>query len=77
MKVKAFGFDPEASRDMGVLFLPEVSKTLTNGSCPGRHNGVVVNGGGYWTIDGSIRNHKERNNSEDNHGRNNVHDNRK
>lgn len=36
-----YGFDPGASRDVGVLFLPETSKTLSNGSCPGHHNGVV------------------------------------
>ena len=48
MKVKAFGFDQGASRDVGVLFLPETSKTLSNGSCPGHHNGVVqaLRGGG-------------------------------
>ena len=37
----AYGFDPGATRDVGVLFLPEASKTLSNGSCPGHHNGVV------------------------------------
>jgi len=38
----AYGFDPEAGRDVGVAFLNETSKTLTNGTCPGYHNGVVV-----------------------------------
>lgn len=38
----AFGFDPEATRDVGVLWLQEMSKTLTNGTCPGHHNGVVT-----------------------------------
>ena len=38
----AYGIDPGASRDVGDLFIEEQSKTLTNGSCPGHHNGVVV-----------------------------------
>ena len=38
----AYGFDQGATRDVGVLWLEEQSKTLTNGSCPGHHNGVVV-----------------------------------
>lgn len=64
MKVKAFGFDQGATRDVGVLFLPEVSKTLANGSCPGHHNGVVQALKGFWTIDGSIReNETDRNDS--------------
>ena len=37
----AYGFDPGASRDVGDLFIEEVSKTLANGTCPGHHNGVV------------------------------------
>lgn len=37
-----YGIDPSASRDVGVLFIEDKSKTLTNGSCPGCHNGVVV-----------------------------------
>lgn len=41
-KVKAFGFDQGASRDVGDLFLPEVAKTLSNGTCPGHHNGVCI-----------------------------------
>lgn len=36
-----YGFDPGASRDVGELFLEEQSKTLSNGSCPGHHNGIV------------------------------------
>ena len=55
-KVKAFGFDQGATRDVGVLFLPEVSKTLANGSCPGHHNGVVVNEQDHWTIDEKMGN---------------------
>lgn len=31
-----------ATRDVGILFLEECSKTLTNGSCPGHHNHVVI-----------------------------------
>jgi len=41
-KTVCFGFDPGASRDVGVLFLKEVSKTISNGTCPGHHNGVVL-----------------------------------
>ncbi len=40
----AYGFDPGATRDVGDLFIEEISKTLTNGTCPGHHNGVVT----YW-----------------------------
>ena len=38
----AYGFDQGATRDVGVIFLEEKSKTLANGSCPGHHNGVVI-----------------------------------
>ena len=38
----AYGFDQGATRDVGKLFLEEQSKTLTNGSCPGHHNGVCI-----------------------------------
>ena len=38
----AYGFDQGATRDVGKLWLEEQSKTLTNGTCPGHHNGVVV-----------------------------------
>ena len=38
----AYSFDPGASRDVGVLFIEECGKTLTNGTCPGHHDGVVV-----------------------------------
>jgi DNA (cytosine-5)-methyltransferase 1 len=38
----AYGIDQGATRDVGKLFLEEQSKTLTNGTCPGHHNGVVV-----------------------------------
>lgn len=41
-KTVCFDFDPGASRDVGVLFLEEVSKTISNGTCPGHHNGVVL-----------------------------------
>ena len=40
----AYGFDHGASRDVGDLWFEEQSKTLTNGTCPGHHNGVVT----YW-----------------------------
>lgn len=43
--IKAYGFDQGATRDVGVLFLPELAKTLANGSCPGHHNGVVIRKG--------------------------------
>lgn len=38
----AYGIDPGASRDVGDLFIEEQSKTITNGTCPGHHNGVVL-----------------------------------
>jgi DNA (cytosine-5)-methyltransferase 1 len=38
----AYSFDPGASRDVGVLFIEECGKTLTNGTCPGHHDGVVI-----------------------------------
>ena len=38
----AYSFDPSASRDVGVLFIEECGKTLTNGTCPGHHDGVVI-----------------------------------
>ena len=38
----AYGIDQGASRDVGDLFIEECSKTITNGSCPGHHNGVVI-----------------------------------
>ena len=40
-----FGFDPGTDRDVGVLWIKEASKTLTNGSCPGWHNAIVTRGG--------------------------------
>ena len=42
MKIKTFGFDPGTARDIGELFLPETSKTLTNGTCPGWHNAILI-----------------------------------
>lgn len=38
----AYGIDQGATRDVGDLFIEEQSKTLTNGTCPGHHNGVVI-----------------------------------
>ena len=38
----AYSFDPGASRDVGALFIEECAKTLTNGTCPGHHDGVVI-----------------------------------
>ena len=40
--VSSHGFDPSADRDVGALFLDECSKTITNGTSPGHHTGVVV-----------------------------------
>ena len=40
--IAAYSFDPGASRDVGVLFIEECNKTLTNGTCPGHHDGVVI-----------------------------------
>ena len=47
----AYGFDPGASRDVGDLFIEEQSKTLTNGTCPGHHNGVVCTDVGWLCSD--------------------------
>ena len=38
----SYGIDPGAARDVGDLFIEEQSKTITNGTCPGHHNGVVI-----------------------------------
>ena len=38
----SYSFDPGASRDVGALFIEECAKTLTNGTCPGHHDGVVI-----------------------------------
>ena len=38
----AYSFDPGASRDVGMLFIEECGKTLTNGTCPRHHDGVVI-----------------------------------
>ena len=40
--IKTYGFDHGASRDVGVIFLEEVSKTITNGTCPGHHTAVLI-----------------------------------
>ena len=40
--VEACGFDPSASRDVGQYVHDDMANTLTNGSCPGYHNGVAV-----------------------------------
>ena len=40
--VVCYGFDQGASRDVGDLFIEEISKTITNGTCPDHHNGVVI-----------------------------------
>lgn len=40
----AYGFDQSAARDVGALFLKECAKTITNGTSPGHHNGVLVDG---------------------------------
>ena len=36
-----YGFDPGATRDVGVAVYQGISKELTNGTCPGHHNGVA------------------------------------
>lgn len=38
----SYGLDPSTARDIGTLFYCEIAKTLTNGSCPGHHNGVLI-----------------------------------
>ena len=40
----AYGFDQGAARDVGALFLKECAKTITNGTAPGHHNGVLIDG---------------------------------
>lgn len=42
IRITAYGFDGGASRDVGLWFFKEVSKTLINGSCPGHRNHVVI-----------------------------------
>lgn len=37
----AYGFDPQAARDVGQYFHEDTANPLVNGSCPGWHNGVV------------------------------------
>lgn len=42
-KIKeSYGWDQGATRDVGDLFLRELSKTLAVGSCPGHHNAVLI-----------------------------------
>ena len=41
-QIVTYSFDPGASRDVGALFIQECAKTLTNGTCPGHHDGVVI-----------------------------------
>ena len=41
-QIVAYGFDAGASRDVGVAWYEERSKELTNGTCPGHHNHVVI-----------------------------------
>ena len=38
----SYGFDQGTSRDVGKLFCKETAKAVTNGTCPGHHNGVVT-----------------------------------
>lgn len=40
--VESYGFDPAERRQVGDLFLEERAKTVTNGTCPGHHNGVLA-----------------------------------
>ena len=37
-----YGFDPNATRDVGQYFLENMGNTVVNGSCPGHHNGVCI-----------------------------------
>ena len=45
-----YGFDQGASRDVGELFLEEKAKTVTNGTCPGHHNGVIERSGMEYIV---------------------------
>jgi site-specific DNA-cytosine methylase len=49
-KSAAYGFDPGASRDVGKLFIEECGKTLTNGTCPGHHDGVVISNKPHYIV---------------------------
>lgn len=40
--VTCYGFDPQASRDVGIAFYEQCSKTLANGTAPGWYCGVVI-----------------------------------
>ena len=40
--VQTLGFDPSCSRDVGQYVHEDMANTLTNGSCPGYHNGVAI-----------------------------------
>ena len=46
----AYSFDPGASRDVGTLFIEECGKTLTNGTCPGHHDGVCIKQGERYIV---------------------------
>ena len=53
-----YGFDPNATRDVGQYFLEDMGNTVVNGSCPGHHNGVCIafesiNGDKAGTLDSS------------------------
>ena len=44
------GFDPSATRDVGQYFLEEKANVLTNGTCPGHHNGVCTRVGTRYIV---------------------------
>ena len=59
---KAYGCDMGTTRDVGVAFYEDCAKTVTNGTCPGHHNHVVVSyalnhaitiGGGALPLEGN------------------------
>ena len=46
-KPVAYGFDPQACRDVGQYVVENMANTLTNGTNPGWHNGVCYGIGAY------------------------------
>ena len=56
--VRAYGFDPQACRDVGQYVVEDMANTLTNGTNPGWHNGVCYGidqqggkGGANYSVD--------------------------
>lgn len=50
-KIKAIGFDPAPPWHSNTPFIPETSKEIVNGTCPGHHNAIVLAVSGNWVLD--------------------------